>query len=123
MTTKIGRILFAIPFAIFGLLHLTSADKMAAYVPIPGGEFWVYLTGVAMLAAAVSIVIGKFTNLACYGLAALMFVFIVTQHIPGLSDPQRMQMAMGGLLKDMGLLGGALLLAGTYDNKNKLEHA
>lgn len=41
LTTTIARIIFAIPFAIFGIMHLTNADKMAGYVPIPGGAFWV----------------------------------------------------------------------------------
>jgi putative oxidoreductase len=114
LTTTIARIIFAIPFAIFGLLHLTNADKMAGYVPVPGGAFWVYLTGIAMLAAAVSIISGKLTKIACLSLAALLLVIIVTVQIPGLSNPQMAQMAMSGLLKDTSLMGGALLIAGLY---------
>ena len=116
LTTKIAHILFAIPFAVFGLMHLTNADKMAGYVPIPGGEFWVYLTGVAMLAAAISIITGKLTKIACLSLAVLLLVIIVTMQIPGLTNPQTMQMAMSGLLKDTSLMGGALLIAGLYHN-------
>ena len=117
LTTTIARIIFAIPFAMFGIMHLTNADKMAGYVPIPGGAFWVYLTGAAMLAASISIISGKFVKYACFGLAALMLVFIITLHIPGLSNPQMMQMAMGGLLKDTSLMGASLLLAGIYDRQ------
>jgi uncharacterized membrane protein YphA (DoxX/SURF4 family) len=119
LTTNVARILFAIPFAIFGLLHVTNADKMAGYVPIPGGAFWVYLTGAAMISAAISIITGNLTKIACLSLASLLFVFIVTEQIPGLMDPARAQMAMGGLLKDTGLMAGALLLAGTYEKAEK----
>ena len=57
---KSGRYIFCIPLIMFGVNHLTKADMMAAMVPIPGGVFWVYLTGVAMLAAAVAIFVGIF---------------------------------------------------------------
>ncbi len=122
LTTTIARIIFAIPFAIFGIMHLTNADKMAGYVPIPGGAFWVYLTGAAMLAASISILSGKLTKIACLSLAALLLIIIVTLQIPGLFDPARMQMAMGGLLKDTSLLGGALLIAGIYNRENERVH-
>ena len=122
LTTTIARIIFAIPFAIFGIMHLTNADKMAGYVPIPGGAFWVYLTGAAMLAASISILSGKLTKIACLSLAALLLIIIVTMQIPGLFDPARMQMAMGGLLKDTSLLGGALLIAGIYNRENERVH-
>ena len=117
LTTKIASILFALPFAVFGILHLTSADKMAGYVPVPGGAFWVYLTGIARIAAAVSIITGKLTKIACLSLAGLLLVIIATMQIPGLFNPQMAQMAMSGLLKDTSLLGGALLIAGLYYNK------
>jgi putative oxidoreductase len=122
LTTTIARIIFAIPFAVFGLLHLTNADKMAGYVPVPGGAFWVYLTGVAMIAAAASIITGKWTKVACLSLAGLLLVIIVTMQIPGLFNPQMAQMAMSGLLKDTSLMGGALLIAGMYDKKSEVAN-
>src|SRR2546421_4669385 len=110
LTTTIARILFAIPFAIFGILHLMNADKMAGYVPIPGGAFWMYFTGVALIAAAVSMVTRKLVKIAAIGLAVFLLLTIILIQIPGLSNPQMAQMAMTGLLKDTSLLGGALLI-------------
>ena len=54
-----ARIIYAIPFAIFGLMHFMKGGDMAGMVPsfIPGGIFWVYLVGVALIAAAVAIII------------------------------------------------------------------
>ena len=107
----IGRFVFAIPFGIFGLMHFMSAGDMAGMVPsfIPGGVLWVYLTGMALLAATVSFVIKKKVELAGQLLAALLIIFVLTIHLPGLIGCN--MMAMSGILKDTSLAGGALLLA------------
>ena len=109
-----GRVVYALPFAVFGLLHFMSASAMAGLVPswLPGGVFWVYLTGVAMLAASIALLANKLVMQAGMGLAALLAVYILTIHLPGVFSPEHMQMAMGSLLKDLAMLGGALTLAG-----------
>ena len=115
LTTTIAKYIFAIPFALFGILHLTNADKMARMIPVPGGAFWLYFTGAALIAAAASIITGKLTRIACLSLALYLALVIVTIQIPGLSNPQMAQMAVSGILKDTSLLGGALLIAGLND--------
>jgi uncharacterized membrane protein len=64
LTDLVARILFILPLVGFGFGHFTQADAMAGMVPIPGGVFWIYLTGAALLAAAVSIIIKKKAALA-----------------------------------------------------------
>ena len=110
---RIGRILFAIPMGVFGLFHFLHGQMMAGMVPayVPGGILWVYITGLALIAAAVSIVLEKQDKLATQLLAVLLGVFILTIHLPGLGNPQMMQMSMMALLKDLGLLGGALVIS------------
>ena len=66
LTDLIARILFVIPLAGFGAGHLMNAGDMAGMVPVPGGVFWIYLTGIALLAAAVSIIIKKKAALATF---------------------------------------------------------
>lgn len=116
--TTFGRIIFAIPFAVFGINHFVYGKDMAGMVPayVPGGVIWIYLIGAALLAAGIAILINRKARLAAILLALLLLVFIVTIHIPGLSNPQMMQMSMTNLLKDAGLLGGALVVAGTAKN-------
>ena len=111
---SIGRYLFTVPFVLFGLMHLLNANEMAGMVPsfIPGGVLWVYVTGLALIAAGVSFVIQKHTYLAGILSAALMLVFVFTIHLPGVIGGN--MMAMSGLLKDLGLAGGALMLASNY---------
>jgi uncharacterized membrane protein len=57
--SKIGKYLYAIPMVIFGLFHFLNANAMAGMVPIPGGVFWIYLTGLSFILAGVSIIIQK----------------------------------------------------------------
>lgn len=109
-----GRIVFAIPFAMFGMMHLVMAGNMAGMVPswVPGGVLWVYVTGLALVAAAVSIISKKQIYLASILLAVLLGVFVMTIHLPAILGGD--QMAMGSMLKDISLVGGALLIAGLY---------
>ena len=120
LTSTIGRILLSIPFLISGIMHFLNADKMAGFVPsfLPGGgAFWVYLTGLVLIAGGISFIAGKYLRFSGFAIAGLLVVFIATIHIPNLSNPQMQQMAFSGLMKDLGLAGAALLLAGLEPSK------
>jgi putative oxidoreductase len=114
--THIARVLFAIPFFGFGLMHLTNGQEMAGMVPsyLPGAIIWVYLTGIAKIGVAGSIVANKWTGVTGLMLAFMLLIFVFTVHLPlAISGVQsKVIVAMPNLLKDMGLAGGALLVAG-----------
>jgi len=62
----------------------------------------------------------------CYILAGLLFIFIITIHIPGLFGPDKtsshlLEVHVMNLLKDLALLGGALLIAGHASAKETSE--
>jgi putative oxidoreductase len=116
LTTFLGRVIYAVPFLAFGAGHLMNAGQMAGMVPsfIPGGIFWIYFTGVAMVLAALAIITGKQGRNACFGLAVMLLIFIVTIHLPGMANPQMKMMSMMSLFKDTGLMGAALVIAGTF---------
>ena len=115
---SLGRWLFALPFAIFGLLHFMNADAMADIaVPayMPAKAFWVYLTGAALIAAAVSMVSGKYDKLGSALLAAFLLVMVVLIHIPSaMSGGAGAQASMATLLKDISLAGGPMMYALHY---------
>lgn len=115
--STIGKYLFLVPFAGFGISHFMMADKMAGMVPIPGGVVWVYITGLAMLAFVASVLLGKYDKLAAVLLAALMLLMVMLIHIPGMSSNQ---MAMPSMLKDIGLAAGALMYAGSLSRDNSI---
>ncbi len=119
LTPTVARYLYAIPFGIFGVIHFMNGSDMAGMVPIPGGVIWVYLIGVAIIAACVSIIIQKYTRLACLLLALLLIIFVLSMHLPGVigaEDDMAMAASMSSLLKDTALAGGALILANNYEN-------
>lgn len=109
---KVGRYLYAIPMAIFGALHFVMTDAMAAMVPIPGGALWVYVTGLALLAAAGAIVSGKQAVLATRLLGVMLLVFAVSIHLMAVLGGD--QTAMSNVLKDTALAGGAFVLSGVF---------
>ena len=80
----------------------------------------IYLTGVALLAAGVSIIIGKMDKLACVLLAVLLLLIVFTVHVPAVMAAEDEMAKMGpmtGIMKDIALAGGALLgAANAKDN-------
>lgn len=123
--STIGRILFAIPFAVFGLNHFLFLNFYIGTVSsfIPLGPYTIILTGIFMIMASLSIVFNKYVKVSTILLAVLLLIFILTIHIPGLFDPDpiKWQMALIELLKDTSLMGGALMIAGmTFENEKKI---
>ncbi len=117
-----GKYLFAIPFAVFGVMHLLNADAMAGMAPF-GGAFIVYLTGIALIAGTVSILIGKMDKLAAALLALFLLLTALLVHATGLSnaaDEMAAAASMSGLLKDISLAGAALLYAGGLAKDNSV---
>jgi putative oxidoreductase len=112
--TKIGPYLIAIPAAIFGILHFMGADMMAGMVPIPGGAVWVYITGAALIALAISVILRKKTRLAATLLGVMLLIFVLAIHLPGtIAGGDGGQMSMMSMLKDLMIAGGAFTYAGT----------
>ncbi len=109
LTTTIAKYLFAIPFAIFGLFHFMGAADMAANAPF-GGEIMIYITGAALLAAAVSMIIGKMDQLSTLLLGLLLVIIALSVHLPKVLGGD--QMAMGQVLKDLALAAGAWMYSG-----------
>ena len=131
--TTIGRILFALPFGIMGLNHFLMTSYYVGMMStfIPGGGYTIIITGLALIAACISIIAKKYIQLSCLLLAILLFLFILTIHIPGLFDQTPITilkmntkvstLALIELLKDASLMGGALMIAGIYRNENAVS--
>ncbi|MEX2527111.1 MAG: DoxX family protein [Gemmatimonadota bacterium] len=113
----IGRFLFAVPMLVFGAMHFMMGQQMAGMVPIPGGVFWVYLTGLALLLAAISIMSGKQAALASGLLALFLVLTATTVHLPAVMGGD--QAAMSNVLKDFALAGGALVLMGVFQREGE----
>jgi len=118
----LGRILFALPFGIFGLNHFLMVDFFTGMLTsfIPGTGFTVLLTGILLIAASLSIIFKKFVRLSTLLLAFMLLIFILTIHVPGLFEQdEQARMALMQLLKDTALMGGALVIASFYEEEDK----
>jgi len=121
--TTIGRILFAIPFALFGINHFMMTDYYVGMLTsfIPLGAYTIILTGIMLIVTSVSIITKRFVKFSTYILAGLLFVFIVTIHIPHLISDADKTTTIIALLKDISLMGGSLMIAGIYSEEEDLH--
>lgn len=112
--TILGRILFALPFALLGLNHFLFLDYYIGNVSsfIPLGPYTVMLTGIFLIMGSISIIINKYVKISSILLAILLLIFILFIHIPGLFNSQTWKVALIELLKDTSLMGGSLMIAG-----------
>ena len=114
--TTIGRILFALPFALFGINHFVQREyylgMLTSFIPL--GAYTIILTGIMLIVASVSIMTRKFVKFSTIMLAILLFIFIITIHIPHLFSDSDRTVTIIALLKDISLMGGSLMIAGIY---------
>jgi putative oxidoreductase len=111
--TKTGKFIFAIPIGIIGIIHFLKAGSIAAGLPsfYFAPIFWVYLSGLALAAASISILTGKYTRLACLLLALLFFIVVLTVDLPGYINDTASYARISSLLKDISIAGGSLVIA------------
>lgn len=119
--TTIGRFLYALPFAVFGINHFIMKDfymgELTSFIPF--GGYMILLTGVVLIATSISILTKKYIQLSTIVLACLLLLFIATIHIPQLFDADKKMIAMIALLKDISLMGGSLMIAGMSGREKK----
>jgi len=119
--TTLGRILYALPFAVFGINHFIMKDfflgELTSFIPF--GGYMILLTGVLLIATSISIMTKKYIRQSTLVLAAMLLLFIATIHIPQLFDADKKMIAMIALLKDISLMGGSLMIAGMSEEKVK----
>jgi uncharacterized membrane protein len=114
---RIGVVLYALVIGFFGVNHFLNGTGFQNTIPsfIPYHIFWVYLTGAALIAAAISFLTGKYTRPAGLFLALFLLVIVFTIHVPALMRSEGspiISIALTNLVKDTGLAGAALMIAG-----------
>lgn len=123
--SRIAIYVLAIVLIIFGVYHFIQPQNMVIWVPdwLPGGSVWVYLVGAAFIATGLSFLSNKMVKYSGYALAILLFLFVVTIHLPNYlngGDPELRQVAFINLLKDIALAAFALYVASNADYRKSL---
>jgi len=120
--SRIAAIIYALVIGFFGVNHFMNADKMGGMVPsfMPGeGKIWIYVTGAALVAAAIAIIINKFAKTACYLLALMLLIFVFTMHLQNAmsSDEMLKMLGMTSLLKDTAMAMAAIIIGNNAHHK------
>jgi uncharacterized membrane protein len=114
-TIKMGRFCFAISLPVFGILHFIYRDYVASVIPawIPGHMFWAYFTGVAHIAAGVSLVIKVKAYLAATLLGIMFGTWVLILHAPRVAANLHARPEWTSLFVAIAMCGGSLLVAGS----------
>ena len=113
---RIGTIIYGLVVGFFGVNHFLSVTKMTGMIPsyLPSPIVWVYISGGALVLAAIAIIIDVQSSVAGYLLFLLFVIIIATMHVPVLMGAPDMASKMGilsGVLKDVAMAAGALMIA------------
>ena len=108
-----GRMFYAMPYAVFGSEHFSSAKDIAGLVPkwIPFHLFWTYLIGLGFLLAAVAIVLLVQARLAAAMVAFTMFSFVILMDIPGTIGNPHNRIIWALMLRELSFGAGGLAFA------------
>jgi len=81
----LANVCVAVPLAVFGALHLFGPRIVLPIVPpyMPGRMFWVYVVGGGLLAASLSIAVGRAVRWSGLLFGLMMFLFVAMIHLPG----------------------------------------
>ena len=107
----IGRLLFALIFLMAGATHfLSQTIAFAASQGVPLASALVPLAGVIALLGGLSILLGYRAKIG--GWLIVLFLLGVTplHKFWGISDPMMQQIQMTMFMKNLAMLGGALLI-------------
>lgn len=129
IVSRIAIYLLAVVMISFGIYHFQHARELVVYIPsfLPGGLFWVYSVGAAFILVAISFVTNRMVKTAAYFLAIMLFIFILTIHLPNYldtGDKEMKALALVSILKDTAIAGFALhIAAGAHHQKLHLEES
>jgi putative oxidoreductase len=107
--TVIGKYLFAIPFVIFGIMYLINAEAMTTFISMAGNIVWIYIAGLVMLMAGVTILIGKKDAVATFLLGIMFIIFACFVDLPALIEQGNNETITTLLLRDLIIAGAAFV--------------
>lgn len=109
-----GAVSYAAPMGLFGLQHFACFNDVRQAVPsyMPFHDAWVYIVGVALIAACLSLITEIQAPLAALLMGIMLFLFVLMLDLPALIQHPLDRFAISGTLRDLCLSGGGLALAG-----------
>src|SRR5260221_2675460 len=117
----LGRVSLAVPLAVFGAEHLTSAQAIMKLVPawMPGKLFWTYFVGVALIAAALSFIFQVCIRVSATLLGIMFFCFVAMMDLPAAIAAPQNRFAWALLARESAFGADAILLAITSVSRER----
>ena len=114
----LGKFLYGIPMVVFGVQHFMYAAFIASLIPswLPVNYFLAYITGLALVAAGVSIIVGWTTRWSSLCLGGMIMLFIAILHIPAVMANPRDEYQWTSLFQALAIGMSAFVL---YRNSSK----
>jgi uncharacterized membrane protein YphA (DoxX/SURF4 family) len=108
-----GRLLFGLSMIIFGAQHFMYAPFLATLVMawLPAHSFWIYFTGVSMVAAGLAITIGVQARLAGILLGVMFALWVLLLHAPRVLAQIHNQDEWTSLFVALAFSGSSFILA------------
>ncbi|RMF36357.1 MAG: DoxX family protein [Chlorobiota bacterium] len=110
----VGRILYSLIFLMSGMTVHFSAQgvQFAEAHGVPAASVLVPLSGILAVLGALSIILGYRAKLGAWLLVLFLVPVTFTMHaFWAITDPMQQSIQMSMFLKNLALLGGALLIA------------
>lgn len=97
-----------------GIQHFVYADFVAKLIPawIPSPYFWVYFTGIALIAGGVGMLVPRTARLAALWSGIMMLLWVVLLHIPRAFADLHDIGETSGVFEALALSGAAFILSG-----------
>ncbi len=111
----LGPVFEAVALAIFAAEHFLAARDLSTIVPrwLPGPLFCTYFVGAALLAAAISLIVGRYVRWSAFLLALLFLTIVATIDLPNLAEHGHERLFWTLTLRETSFAGGAMVLAGS----------
>lgn len=110
----LGPLFLAAFLILGGVQHFVYADFVARLVPAwipPAPRFWVYFTGVALIAGGVGILLPKTQRLAATLVGVMILLWVVLLHVPRALADLGNAGETAGVFEALALSGVAFILA------------
>src|SRR5271170_627192 len=120
----LGPALVAGSIASFGGEHLVIAKAIAQGVPsyMPWHLFWAYFVGVALLAAGLSLAVGRCVRWSAPSLAVMIGLFVLMLSVPAVVANPRNLISWTLTLRDSSFSLGALALAASVWGETQVSN-
>ena len=111
----LAPVFFAAPLALFGAEHLVAAKSISQGVPawMPGHLFWAYFVGCCHIAAALSLVLGKYVRWSSTLMTIMFCLFVAMIHLPNVAANPHGRIIWAVAVRDLTFAAGACALAST----------